>query len=145
MHRVKDEGIEMDNLKEFKKLVKSLPEGQQSRLPEKIREICNSRTEHTEFLKAVVLGVYLDLTDEISLLGYVHVPVEISKDQQYCTTIRDNHTDKMIVGLSDKVSSDLSFEDFKRKILFALTLFPFEDQTVHNRKRVYLINQVKMR
>jgi len=108
----------MENIKEFRNLVKSLPEGQQVRLPEKIREICN-RSEHTNFLKAIVLGAYLDLHEEISLLGYVHVPEEISADKQYCTTIRDDATGKMIIGNNAEISREMTPQDFKQKILYA--------------------------
>lgn len=107
----------MENIKEFRKLVKSLPEGQAARLPEKIREICN-RTEHNDFLKAIVLGAYLDLVDEISLTGYVHVPEDISADKQYCTAIKDEVAGKMLVG-KDEIESTMSAEDFKKKVLYA--------------------------
>lgn len=107
----------MSNMAEFKKLVKSLPVGQQARLPEKIREICN-RTEHTEYLKAIALGAYLCLTDEITLKGYVDVPEDISKDKQYCTSIKDETNDKMIVG-KDVIQIEMTPEDFKKKVLYA--------------------------
>jgi len=107
------------NMKEFRKIVKSLPEGQQARLPEKIRDICNNRREHTEFLKAIVMGVYLDLNGEISLTGYVSgLPESISADGQYSTAIRDNNTDTMIVG-EDKIERTMTPEDFKKKVLYA--------------------------
>ena len=109
---------ERKNIEVFRKLVKSLPEGQQARLPEKIRDICNNRMEHTEYLKAIVLGVYLDLESEISLTGYVHVPEEISKDKQYSTAIRDERTGKMLVG-NDEIECNMSVEDFKKRVLFA--------------------------
>lgn len=106
----------MSNITEFRKLVKSLPERQQARLPEKIREICN-RTEHTEYLKAIAMGAYLSLTDEISLGGYVSVPEDISKDKQYCTSIRDETQDKMLVG-KDEIESTMTVQEFKQKVLF---------------------------
>jgi hypothetical protein len=107
----------MSNIAEFRKLVKSLPEGQRARLPEKIREVCN-RTEHTDFIKAIVLGAYLDITYEISLTGYVtDLPETVSSDKQYCTAIKDETTGKMIVGI-DKIDCEMSFEDFKKKVLY---------------------------
>jgi cytochrome b len=110
--------MQTKNIVEFKKLVKSLPEGQQTRLPEKIREICN-RTEHHEYLKAVALGAYLNLVDEISLTGYMtELPEEVSKDHQYCTAIRDETTSTMIVG-ENKINATMSVLDFKKKVLYA--------------------------
>lgn len=109
-----------NNMKEFRKLVKSLPAGQRARLPEKIRQICN-RTEHTDLLKAIALGAYLDMTDEITLLGYVtDLPEDISPDRQYCTTIRDNTTDVMIIGEDDAIhSKTITLENIGKKVLYA--------------------------
>ena len=107
----------MSNINEFKKLVKSLPQGHQTRLAEKIRGVCN-RDEHTEFLKAIALGAYLSLSDEISLLGYVTVPDDISRDKTYCTAIKDEVHNSMIVG-NDEIERNMSFENFMKKILYA--------------------------
>ena len=92
----------MDNIKTFEKLAKGLPVDQQMRLPEKIRQVSN-RQEHTDFLKAICLGTYLSLNDEVSLTGYIGGdllirPEEISKlDGSHCTQIKNCHNDKFIV------------------------------------------------
>jgi hypothetical protein len=97
----------MENIKVFERLVKSLPEDHQMRLPEKIRQVVN-RSEHTDFLKAIVLGAYLSLEYEISLRGYIEgdllfKPEEISRlDGTHATAIRNDHTDKMIIGVDDE-------------------------------------------
>lgn len=109
--------MESANMKKFRELIKSLPEGQRARLPEKIRELTN-RLEHTNYLEAIVLGVVLELDNEISLTGYMHVPADISLDEQYCTAIKDCNTEKMIVG-EDCTETTMSIQDFKKKILYA--------------------------
>lgn len=102
--------IRMQNIKEFKKLVKSLPKNQQAILAEKIRSLVNTPTSG-DFLKALTLGVYLDLNHEISLLGYVkNVPPEISADGHYATTIRDEHSSEMIIGESGEIESTVEFK-----------------------------------
>lgn len=107
----------MENIKEFRKLVKSLPPGQRARLPEKIRELCN-RYEHGDYLKAILIGAYLDLDHEISLMGYVRVPTDVSPDGQYCTAILDEKEGKMIIG-EGKIEIEMDFEEFMKKVLYA--------------------------
>jgi hypothetical protein len=58
------------NLHTFMKLVKGLPDEQQKRLPEKIREIVNRR-EHKILVEAIALGAYLVLEEKLDLSGYV--------------------------------------------------------------------------
>jgi len=106
----------MDAMKEFKKLVKSLPEGQRARLPEKIRGVCN-RPEHSDLLKAIALGTYLNLSDEISLTGYVGVSDDISSDEQYCTAVKDEKSGDMIIG-KDEIKNNISLQDFRNTILY---------------------------
>jgi len=83
----------MDNLKMFEKLVKGLPDYQQKNIPEKIRLLCNSRSEHTVMAKAILLGTYLVLNDEITLTGYI----DNGTTDHPCSKIRNDHTGKMII------------------------------------------------
>ena len=59
----------MNNIKTFEKLVSGLPRTH-SMLPEKIRKIVNERGEYTDYAKALLLGAYLVLNNEISFAGY---------------------------------------------------------------------------
>ena len=108
----------LELLKEFKKLVKKLPGGQKSRLPEKIRVVVN-RPEHSDYIKAICIGAVLDMEYDISLSGYVDVPEDISQDKQYCTTIKDEQSGKMIIGTNDEIHSSMSVQDFKNKVFYA--------------------------
>ena len=95
----------MENIKVFERIVKDLPEDHQVRLPEKIRWITNKR-EHTEFLKAIVLGAYLVLENEITITGYKDGDLLLPEfeapyrmpDGHTATAIKNDHTGKMIVG-----------------------------------------------
>jgi hypothetical protein len=51
------------NAIELKKLIANLPKEQVSRLPQKIVDLVN-RPEHTEYLKAILLGALLVLEDK---------------------------------------------------------------------------------